>query len=87
VVYYKSHIGCPNPAISDKSGRRVGRFHVVYIREITPKGKRWRKVGWICIDCNGFIPLNAPEARILEAGQKRKKWMGEEELFTLSQSS
>jgi len=70
VVYYKAHVGCPNPAIVDKNGRKVGRFHAVYVRESTPRGKRWRKVGWMCIDCRGFIPLDAPEARILEAGKK-----------------
>ncbi len=72
MVYYKAHVGCPNPAIVDKNGRKVGRFHAVYIRESTPRGKRWRKVGWMCIDCRGFIPLDAPEARILEAGKRIK---------------
>ncbi len=70
MVYYKAHIGCPNPAITDKNGRKIGRFHAVYIRR-TEKGKKiWYKVGWICIDCKGFIQLSTPEARILEAAQK-----------------
>lgn len=70
MVYYKAHVGCPNPAIVDKNGRKIGRFHAVYIRESKPDGKRWRKVGWMCIDCKGFIALDTPEARILEGGRR-----------------
>jgi len=73
VVYYKAHVNCPNPAIVDKGGRKIGRFHAVYIRESTAKGKRWRKVGWMCIDCKGFIPLDTPEARILDGSRNVKQ--------------
>jgi len=45
----------------------------VYIRESTAKGKRWRKVGWMCIDCKGFIPLDTPEARILDGSRNVKQ--------------
>jgi len=70
VVYYKAHHGCPNPSLKDGEGETVGRFQVAYIREGVLEKKRWKKIGWICLDCKGFISLGTEEAHILERGKR-----------------
>ncbi len=70
MVYYKSHHSCSNPSVTRKSGKKVGRFQVAYIREDIDGKKRWKKIGWICVDCFGFIPLSTTESNILQRGKK-----------------
>jgi hypothetical protein len=40
------------------------------VREDIEGKKRWKKIGWICVDCFGFIPLDARESNILQRGKK-----------------
>ena len=70
MVYYKAHYGCSNPSLKDGEGKMVGRFQVTYIREGVLEKKRWKKIGWICLDCKGFISSETVEAQILERGKR-----------------